>query len=119
MSDSPLLPAVPPVISSRGGTVTVVVNEAARLRCEANGVPPPGLTWLKDGSPVASVSHGIQVWIETCCIKLKRIVNEIKYSLNVSQYCSVGLVAVFLCVCVFLPGVVGGQNAVSNQCTGE
>ncbi|XP_034531212.1 hemicentin-1 [Notolabrus celidotus] len=52
---------VPPVISSLGGTVTVVVNEAARLECEATGVPPPSLTWLKDGSPVASVSHGIQV----------------------------------------------------------
>ncbi|XP_029939526.1 hemicentin-1, partial [Salarias fasciatus] len=52
---------VPPVISSHGGTVTVVVNEAARLECEATGVPSPSLTWLKDGSPVASVSHGIQV----------------------------------------------------------
>ncbi|XP_069009305.1 hemicentin-1 [Embiotoca jacksoni] len=52
---------VPPVISSRGGTATVVVNEAARLECEATGVPLPSLTWLKDGSPVASVSHGIQV----------------------------------------------------------
>lgn len=53
--------AVPPVISSRGGTVTVVVNEPARLECEATGVPLPSLTWLKDGSPVASVSHGLQV----------------------------------------------------------
>lgn len=52
---------VPPVISSRGGTVTVVVNEPARLECEATGVPLPSLTWLKDGSPVASVSHGLQV----------------------------------------------------------
>ncbi|XP_017276034.1 hemicentin-1 isoform X1 [Kryptolebias marmoratus] len=52
---------VPPVISSRGGTVTVVVNEATKLPCEASGVPLPSLTWLKDGSPVASVSHGIQV----------------------------------------------------------
>ncbi|TKS74334.1 Hemicentin-1 Fibulin-6 [Collichthys lucidus] len=52
---------VPPVISSQGGTVTVVVNEAARLDCEATGVPVPSLTWLKDGSPVASESHGMQV----------------------------------------------------------
>uniref|UniRef100_A0A665VTB7 Hemicentin-1 n=1 Tax=Echeneis naucrates TaxID=173247 RepID=A0A665VTB7_ECHNA len=52
---------VPPVISSRGGTVTVVVNDAARLECEATGVPVPSLTWLKDGSPVASISHGLQV----------------------------------------------------------
>ncbi|TNN27257.1 Hemicentin-1 [Liparis tanakae] len=55
----------PPVVSSPGGAVTVVVNEAARLRCEASGVPPPGLTWLKDGSPVASESHGLQVFIRT------------------------------------------------------
>ncbi|KAM3875993.1 hemicentin-1 [Diretmus argenteus] len=52
---------VPPVISSRGGMVTVVVNEGARLECEATGVPLPSLTWLKDGSPVASVSDGMQV----------------------------------------------------------
>ncbi|XP_019730956.1 hemicentin-1 isoform X3 [Hippocampus comes] len=52
---------VPPVISSRGGTVTVVVNEPGRLECEATGVPLPSLTWLKDGSPVTSVSHGTQV----------------------------------------------------------
>lgn len=57
----PFVFVVPPSISSRGGTVTVVVNEAARLECEAAGVPLPILTWLKDGSPVASVSHGIQV----------------------------------------------------------
>lgn len=56
--------AVPPVISSRGGTVTVVVNEAGRLECEATGVPLPSLTWLKDGSPVASMSHGIQVRVQ-------------------------------------------------------
>uniref|UniRef100_A0A3Q3ALP3 Hemicentin 1 n=1 Tax=Kryptolebias marmoratus TaxID=37003 RepID=A0A3Q3ALP3_KRYMA len=55
------LQVFPPVISSRGGTVTVVVNEATKLPCEASGVPLPSLTWLKDGSPVASVSHGIQV----------------------------------------------------------
>nr|XP_054608122.1 hemicentin-1 isoform X2 [Nothobranchius furzeri] len=52
---------VPPIISSPGGTLSVVVNEATQLECEASGVPVPSLTWLKDGSPVASVSHGIQV----------------------------------------------------------
>ncbi|XP_031431207.1 LOW QUALITY PROTEIN: hemicentin-1 [Clupea harengus] len=52
---------VPPSISSDGGLVSVVVNEAVRLECEASGVPTPGLTWLKDGSPVTSVSPGLQV----------------------------------------------------------
>lgn len=61
---------MPPVISSRGGTVTVVVNEAVRLECEATGVPAPSITWLKDGSPVASVSHGIQVTSLHSCLVL-------------------------------------------------
>ncbi|KAL1022832.1 hypothetical protein UPYG_G00032950 [Umbra pygmaea] len=52
---------VPPAISSRSGMVTVVVNEPARLECQATGIPLPSLTWLKDGSPVDSVSENIQV----------------------------------------------------------
>ncbi|XP_053542916.1 hemicentin-1 isoform X1 [Ictalurus punctatus] len=52
---------VPPSISSKGGMVTVVVNDPIRLECEASGLPAPGLTWLKDGSPVSSSSNGIQV----------------------------------------------------------
>ncbi|KAJ7986246.1 hypothetical protein DPEC_G00337960 [Dallia pectoralis] len=52
---------VPPSISSHSGLVTVVVNNPARLDCEATGVPFPSLTWLKDGSPVASVSESTQV----------------------------------------------------------
>uniref|UniRef100_A0A3B3BIE7 Hemicentin 1 n=1 Tax=Oryzias melastigma TaxID=30732 RepID=A0A3B3BIE7_ORYME len=55
------LQVFPPTISSRGGTVAVVVNEAAKLDCEASGVPLPSLMWLKDGSPVTSVAHGTQV----------------------------------------------------------
>lgn len=61
-SNTPFLcSSVPPTISSRGGTVAVVVNEAAKLDCEASGVPLPSLMWLKDGSPVTSVAHGTQV----------------------------------------------------------
>ncbi|XP_019904855.2 hemicentin-1 isoform X2 [Esox lucius] len=52
---------VPPSISSRSGLVTVVVNNPASLECEATGIPLPSLTWLKDGSPVASLSESIQV----------------------------------------------------------
>ncbi|XP_056893820.1 hemicentin-1 isoform X2 [Takifugu flavidus] len=61
---------IPPVIASRGGTVTVLVNEPARLECEATGVPLPSLTWLKDGSPVASVLHGLQVLSEGRALSL-------------------------------------------------
>lgn len=39
----------------------MVVNQPARLECEATGVPPPSFTWLKDGSPVASGLRGLQV----------------------------------------------------------
>ncbi|TSL47575.1 Hemicentin-1 [Bagarius yarrelli] len=52
---------VPPSISSKGGMVTVVVNDPIRLECEASGLPAPTLTWLKEGSPVSSASNGIQV----------------------------------------------------------
>lgn len=65
--------AVPPVIASRGGTVTVLVNEPARLECEATGVPLPSLTWLKDGSPVASVLHGLQVVINSHLIQMYHV----------------------------------------------
>uniref|UniRef100_A0A8C1GCV3 Hemicentin-1 n=1 Tax=Cyprinus carpio TaxID=7962 RepID=A0A8C1GCV3_CYPCA len=52
---------VPPSVSSKGGMITVVVNDPVRLECEASGVPVPSLTWLKEGSPVSSFSDGIQV----------------------------------------------------------
>ncbi|GAA6099393.1 hemicentin-1 isoform X2 [Tachysurus ichikawai] len=55
---------VPPSISSKGGMVTVVVNDPIRLECEASGLPAPSLTWLKEGSPVSSSSNGIQVLAE-------------------------------------------------------
>ncbi|GAB1285527.1 Hemicentin-1 [Apodemus speciosus] len=52
---------VPPSISGSSSVVEVVVNNLARLECEARGIPAPSLTWLKDGSPVSSFSNGIQV----------------------------------------------------------
>ncbi|XP_053341492.1 hemicentin-1 [Clarias gariepinus] len=52
---------VPPSISSKGGVVTVVVNDPIKLECEASGLPVPSLTWLKEGSPVSSSSNGIQL----------------------------------------------------------
>ncbi|XP_077188775.1 hemicentin-1 isoform X2 [Paroedura picta] len=52
---------VPPTISGNSEMVTVVVNNPVRLECEARGIPVPILTWLKDGSPVSSVSNGLQI----------------------------------------------------------
>lgn len=44
----------PPRIEGSGGTtdVSVVVNHVLELHCEASGIPPPSLTWLKDGRPL-------------------------------------------------------------------
>ncbi|XP_025019182.1 hemicentin-1 [Python bivittatus] len=52
---------VQPSISGNNEMVTVVVNNPVRLECEARGIPAPILTWLKDGSPVSSVSDGLQI----------------------------------------------------------
>ncbi|XP_076872442.1 hemicentin-1 isoform X2 [Brachyhypopomus gauderio] len=52
---------VPPSISSKGGVVTVLVNDPLRLECEASGLPAPSLTWLKEGSPVSTASNGVTV----------------------------------------------------------
>ena len=52
---------MPPSISGGSNMVAVVVNNMVRLECEARGIPAPSLTWLKDGSPVASFANGIQV----------------------------------------------------------
>ncbi|KAI4563342.1 hypothetical protein MJT46_010951, partial [Ovis ammon polii x Ovis aries] len=52
---------VPPSIFGSNDMVAVVVNNLVRLECEARGIPAPSLTWLKDGSPVASFVNGIQI----------------------------------------------------------
>lgn len=44
----------PPHIKGSGvaAEVSVVVNNVLELHCEASGIPPPTLTWLKDGRPL-------------------------------------------------------------------
>lgn len=44
----------PPQIKTSGvpAEVSVVVNSIMELQCEATGIPPPSLTWLKDGRPL-------------------------------------------------------------------
>lgn len=50
----------PPHINGSGVAteVSVIVNKALELQCEASGIPMPSLTWLKDGRPV---SDGLRV----------------------------------------------------------
>ncbi|XP_030621020.1 hemicentin-1 [Chanos chanos] len=45
----------PPAVDRKEPTeqVTVVRGSAVTLTCEARGVPPPTLTWLKDGQPLS------------------------------------------------------------------
>ena len=44
----------PPKISSTGSPdeLTLAVNGPLELECTAVGVPPPTLSWLKDGRPL-------------------------------------------------------------------
>lgn len=37
-----------------GGSKDVIVNNPLSLYCETNAVPPPVLTWYKDGYPLSS-----------------------------------------------------------------
>uniref|UniRef100_A0A8C3XUU2 Hemicentin-2 n=3 Tax=Chelydra serpentina TaxID=8475 RepID=A0A8C3XUU2_CHESE len=54
---------VPPDIegdSQAGRTVEAVVGQLLALECSASGQPPPALSWLKDGLPLAE-SNGTQI----------------------------------------------------------
>lgn len=44
----------PPKISSTSSPeeLTIAINSPLELECFAAGVPPPTLTWLKDGNPL-------------------------------------------------------------------
>uniref|UniRef100_A0A8C4R3X0 Ig-like domain-containing protein n=1 Tax=Eptatretus burgeri TaxID=7764 RepID=A0A8C4R3X0_EPTBU len=44
----------PPLINRRDGSaeLSVVTGDLVNLECNANGVPPPTLTWLKNGRPL-------------------------------------------------------------------
>ncbi|XP_068096243.1 hemicentin-1 isoform X2 [Hyperolius riggenbachi] len=52
---------VPPSIFASNDPVTVIVNNPIRLECEATGFPAPMITWLKDGSPLSSITDGIEI----------------------------------------------------------
>lgn len=44
-------------IMSAGEVKDVVLNNPISLYCETNAVPPPTLTWYKDGQPLTSSSR--------------------------------------------------------------
>ena len=45
-------PAVPPSILGEERNVSVVANESVALECRSHAVPPPVLSWRKDGRPL-------------------------------------------------------------------
>lgn len=59
-------PSVPPNIvgESSPQDVSVLQNRQATLECKSDAVPPPTLTWLKDGKQL-QVSRPIK--IVNCC----------------------------------------------------
>ncbi|XP_075384531.1 hemicentin-1 isoform X2 [Tenrec ecaudatus] len=64
-----------PSISSSGHHPTDVVVTRGRsvsLECEVQGVPPPAVTWMKDGRPVTK-GKGVEILNEGRALKLKNI----------------------------------------------
>ncbi|NXJ63832.1 HMCN1 protein, partial [Rostratula benghalensis] len=43
---------VPPDIMGEEQNVSVLISQAVELLCQSNAIPPPVLTWLKDGRPL-------------------------------------------------------------------
>lgn len=47
-----LCPVVPPTISSETKKYLAPVDSSVTLQCQADGSPPPSVTWYKDGQPL-------------------------------------------------------------------
>lgn len=47
-------------ISSSPEELMVAVNTALELECTAEGIPPPTLSWLKDGRPLQGDSEIVE-----------------------------------------------------------
>ncbi|XP_044528060.1 hemicentin-1 [Gracilinanus agilis] len=43
---------VPPNIMGEEQNISAFINQAVELHCQSNAIPPPILTWLKDGRPL-------------------------------------------------------------------
>ncbi|XP_038613568.1 hemicentin-1 [Tachyglossus aculeatus] len=50
--DTDLRVYVPPNIVGEEQNVSVLISQTVELHCQSNAIPPPTLTWLKDGRPL-------------------------------------------------------------------
>lgn len=43
---------VPPNIMGEEQNISVLISQSVELLCQSDAIPPPTLTWLKDGRPL-------------------------------------------------------------------
>lgn len=48
----PIFHLVAPNIMGEEQNVSVLISQAVELLCQSDAIPPPTLTWLKDGHPL-------------------------------------------------------------------
>lgn len=58
-----IFPAPPSIRTSGPAERAVVLRKPISLECFTNGIPAPGLTWLKDGRPVDTSRGNLKVWV--------------------------------------------------------
>lgn len=61
---------VPPNIMGEEQNVSVLISQAVELRCQSNAIPPPMLTWLKDGRPLLK-KPGLSISEDGSVLKVK------------------------------------------------
>ena len=76
----------PPKISSTSspGELTIALNSPLELECSAVGVPPPTLSWLKDGRPLEAADIVQQ---DGHYVKISKV--QVSFKWTISCYCNV------------------------------
>jgi hypothetical protein len=69
---------VPPNIMGEEQNVSVVISQAVTLLCQSDAVPPPTLTWLKDGRPLLK-KPGLTVSENESVLKVRLPVHFTRY----------------------------------------
>lgn len=91
-ADLPPPPAVPPSIRDNSGDSPVVVNvlvgKSVTLECESNAVPPPVITWYKNGR-VVTESANLRVLAEGQILEIKG--SEVRDEWKPAMMCRVPL----------------------------